>query len=149
LQAHGKLSYRYRLGGLDPDWLQAPQRSVQYANLNDGDYVFEVRAGNEWGHWSAPVKLAFTIQPPFWEKWWFIMSVALALGRGMASVVRLGVRQLLALERLRTRIAADLHDHLGAGLGEIHSGRGRRCGHHFRLVGFNVELAARIAGHVT
>ncbi|MGH7495301.1 MAG: sensor histidine kinase, partial [bacterium] len=119
LQARGKLTHRYRMAGLDQDWMEIRQRAVQYANLDDGHYTFEIQARNEWGNWSAPAKIAFTIQPPFWEKWWFVMFVTLALGGGITSLIRLRVRQLLALERLRTRIAADLHDHIGAGLTEI------------------------------
>ncbi len=84
-----------------------------------GDYTFAVAAGNEWGIWSEPTRIELSIAPPFWRTWWFALAVILAVGGGVAVVVTLRVRQLLALERLRTHIAADLHDDIGAGLTEI------------------------------
>jgi signal transduction histidine kinase len=92
---------------------------VQYTNLDDGSYEFEVKAMNEWGYWSEPATLAFAIRPPFWERWWFIAVMTLSIGGALAYLITLRVRQLLAIERLRTRIAADLHDNIGAGLTEI------------------------------
>jgi len=119
LQARGKVTYRHRLSGVDKNWMETQQRSVQYTNLNDGKYRFEVKAMNEWGYWSEPATLAFAIQPPFWERWWFIAVMTLSIGGALAYLITLRVRQLLAIERLRTRIAADLHDNIGAGLTEI------------------------------
>jgi signal transduction histidine kinase len=51
--------------------------------------------------------------------WWFVLAVVLALAAVVTWVIRSRVRQLLAVERLRAALAADLHDHIGAGLTEI------------------------------
>jgi len=111
--------YQYRLTGLDADWLQTNQRSVQYTNLNDGNYTFEAKARNEWDNWSKPISVTFEILPPFWEKWWFITLLIIALAGSIAYLVTFKFRQLLLIERLRTKIAADLHDMIGSGLTEI------------------------------
>ncbi|RKZ14412.1 hypothetical protein DRQ50_08980, partial [bacterium] len=87
--------------------------------LPHGDYTFEVKARDEWGTWSEPASLSFTITPPYWRTWWFIVLVVLATGGILTVLVLNRVRHLLALEKLRTRIAADLHDDIGAGLTEI------------------------------
>lgn len=111
--------YKYRLVGLDKDWYETNQRYVQYTNLNDGDYQFEVMARNEWGYWSKPAVVSFSIMAPFWEEWWFISITLLFIIAAVTLFVTYRIRQLLAIERLRTKIAADLHDNIGASLTEI------------------------------
>jgi two-component sensor histidine kinase len=111
--------YRYRLSGIDREWVETDQRLVQYTNLGDGDYRFEVMAGNEWGMWSQPTGLAFTILPPFWRTWWFILLAVLLVAGGVSLFGFYRVRQLRAIERIRRRIAATLHDDVGSGLSSI------------------------------
>jgi len=111
--------YRYRLSRIDRDWVDAQQNLVQYTALLHGDYTFEVKARNEWGYWSEPAALRFTIKPPYWKTRWFVLLVVIAAGGTITFLVLNRVRHLLALEKLRTKIAADLHDDIGAGLTEI------------------------------
>jgi ligand-binding sensor domain-containing protein/two-component sensor histidine kinase len=111
--------YRYRLSRIDRDWVEAQQNLVQYTALPHGDYTFEVKARNEWGYWSEPAALRFAITPPFWKTWWFVILAVIAAGGTITLLVLNRVRHLLALEKLRTKIAADLHDDIGAGLTEI------------------------------
>jgi signal transduction histidine kinase len=111
--------YRYRLSGIDRSWVESRDNSVQYTALSHDDYEFEVSARNEWGVWSEPAMLRFSIAPPFWKTWWFIALVVLVVGGAGAAVVTSRVRALLAVHKLRTKIAADLHDDIGAGLTEI------------------------------
>lgn len=66
--------YRYRLRGFDRFWSDpTPENHVRYTNLNDGDYVFEVIAGNGNGAWSdVPTRVTFSVMTPIWKSWWFI-----------------------------------------------------------------------------
>jgi ligand-binding sensor domain-containing protein/two-component sensor histidine kinase len=68
----GKINYRYRLKGIDNDWIISQSRTVRYPSLPHGNYTFEVQAANEDGVWSDSKTIAFTIHPPFWVTWWFI-----------------------------------------------------------------------------
>lgn len=117
--APDRVLYQYRMSHIDRGWVGTEHNFVQYRALPHNDYTFEVKACNEWGHWSDPVGLSFEIKPPFWKTWWFILLVILAIGGAIALLVLNRVRHLLAIERLRTKIAADLHDDVGAGLTEI------------------------------
>ncbi|RJP65066.1 MAG: hypothetical protein C4539_13605 [Ignavibacteriales bacterium] len=119
LSAPKRVTYAYRLKGIDNEWLFTQQNSVQYTNLNDGTYTFEVKAKNEWGYWGKPAIISFVITPPFWELWWFILLVALVIVGGIYLVVYKQLQNVLTLERIRLKIAADLHDNIGASLTEI------------------------------
>ncbi len=113
--------FEYILEGLDREWTNAGTRHFAgYTRVDPGKYVFKVRGTNGDGVWSehlASVRIIIT--PPFWKTWWFITLVILATASGIAALITYRVKQLLAIERLRSKIAADLHDDIGAGLTEI------------------------------
>ncbi len=69
----GEIEYQYRMLGIDTNWVSTTSRSVQYPTLQPNNYQFEVKAKNEDGYWSKPSVITFTIKPPFWLTWWFIM----------------------------------------------------------------------------
>lgn len=121
--------FRYRLAGLEADWIEAgPRRSVQYSYLPPGKYRFDVAAHTGDGKWSAkPAGLTLFVQPHPWETWWFrtlvwLAGVGLTAGIGIALLRRRHRLRLQALEhqqaveRERTRIARDMHDALGSRL---------------------------------
>ncbi|MDQ3510889.1 MAG: diguanylate cyclase, partial [Pseudomonadota bacterium] len=82
---------QYRMSGYDRDWRDADplNRNARYTNLPPGDYVFEVRGGNNAGVPSvAPAQWPFSIQPRFHETSWFLAL----LGLGLAALVYGGYR---------------------------------------------------------
>ena len=114
------LRYQYKLDGVE-DW-SAPtaQRSVDFANLSAGKYSFFVRAINADGIVSAtPASVSFRVAAPVYRRWWFVALSLLALGGLAYAAYRYRVAQLLKLERMRTRIATDLHDEVGSSLSQI------------------------------
>jgi ligand-binding sensor domain-containing protein/two-component sensor histidine kinase len=115
------LLYQYRLEGANDVWSQPNEhRTVNFANLAPGRYRFLVRAINADGVMSdPPAGFSFTILPPFWQRWWFVAIVAALVGLIAYGPYRYRVRRLLEIERVRTRIASDLHDDIGAGLSRI------------------------------
>jgi signal transduction histidine kinase/ligand-binding sensor domain-containing protein len=113
--------YQVRLSGVDPDWGPATDtRNALYLNLSPGSYRFEARAVTQDGLASSrPAVVSFTIPPPIWQRLWFQAAIAvIVLGAGYLAY-RSRVNRLLALERVRARIATDLHDDLGARLSRI------------------------------
>lgn len=113
--------YEYRLRGIDQTWQRTTQRSVRYTTLPDGEYRFEVRARNNDGYWSPQrATITFRILPPFWKTWWFIVIVVFALILFIGFLYNYyRIAKLVDLERIRIRIASDLHDDVGASLTEI------------------------------
>jgi len=113
--------YSYMLEGLDKVWTMAGTRNyVGYTHVDAGSYTFMVRGTNSDGVWSdRSASIRIIITPPFWKTWWFILLLVTATGGVVAALITNRVKQLLAIERLRSKIAADLHDDIGAGLTEI------------------------------
>lgn len=113
--------YRYMLEGLDGDWSPpTDRRYVNYAHLPHGQYTFKVaaRAGN--GAWSrTPAMFSFSIATPYWARPWFAAVVAALLLALVLGMHRMRVRRVLEMERVRRRIAADLHDDIGSTLSSI------------------------------
>ncbi len=137
-----RVRFRYRLEGLDPDWVDAGTRRVAfYSFVPPGNYRFQVVACNGDGVWNQDgADLSLTVLPHFWQTWWFVGGGVLGMcivGVGSVRVVekrrlRQRVKRLeqeRALERERTRIAQDLHDIMGAKLCRISflSEHARRC----------------------
>ncbi|HET9298750.1 MAG TPA: two-component regulator propeller domain-containing protein, partial [Candidatus Polarisedimenticolaceae bacterium] len=94
-------------------------RSIVLAGLSPGSYRFEVRAMDGEGQASVPTSAIFTIEPPLWRRGWFLALAAGTLAALGYAVYRIRVARLLEVERVRTRIATDLHDDIGASLSQI------------------------------
>jgi ligand-binding sensor domain-containing protein/signal transduction histidine kinase len=119
--AGNRVRYQYRLEGADRDW-NAPgdQREVNYASLSPGSYRFVVRAvGSDGALGQRPATVEFTILRPVWQRWWFQSLAALGLVVVVFAAHKHRVARLVALERVRMRIAADLHDDIGGSLSRI------------------------------
>jgi signal transduction histidine kinase/ligand-binding sensor domain-containing protein len=115
------IGFQYKLEGAGQDWSPRSQsRSVDYASLSPGSYRFAVRAVNTEGVASiTPASVAFVILPPLWQRWWFVAVCLAMVSIAVAAIHRYRLRQALELERMRTRIATDLHDDVGSSLTQI------------------------------
>lgn len=127
-----KIQFQYRLEPWEKSWENAGgKRMAEYSYLPPGTYQFQVRANNGDGIWDDDdVSLTFITLPHFWQTWWFyLLTSALAVGAIASVVAQISRRRLRrrleaaereqAIERERTRIAKDIHDHLGANLTRI------------------------------
>lgn len=140
------LRYQLMLEGADSSWSQpTEQRTVTYANLKPGSYRFLVRAVSSDGLVSEkPASVTFRILPPIWLRWWFLTLVTLLIlvlfycfyryrmarlrevnaalaeaKRAEEDLGRAREERLTELARVRSRIATDLHDDIGASLTQI------------------------------
>lgn len=113
--------YAYILEGFDKDWIYSGNRRfASYTNIDPGDYVFRVKGSNNDGVWNEKsTSLAIAILPPFWETWWFIMSVSAFVLSLIILIPLYHIKNLVKMERYRLKIAADLHDDIGTRLTEI------------------------------
>jgi two-component sensor histidine kinase len=115
------LRYQYRLDGAAGDWsVPTERRSVTYVSLSPGHYRFQVHAVNSDGTVSLqPATVTFTVLRPLWLRWWFLALFACALTTMTFALYRYRIGRLLEVANIRTRIASDLHDDIGANLTRI------------------------------
>jgi ligand-binding sensor domain-containing protein/signal transduction histidine kinase len=116
-----KNQYAYKLQGFDQDWIYiGTRRQAGYTNLDPGEYTFRVKATNSDGLWNeGGASLRVVIIPPWWQTWWFRAFAGAILVAVMYGGYRLRLRVVLREERLRTKIARDLHDDLSGTLSSI------------------------------
>jgi signal transduction histidine kinase/ligand-binding sensor domain-containing protein len=125
-----RIRFRYRLNGLDPEWVDAgTRRTAYYTHIPPGSYTFSVAASGSDGVWSHDAaSVAIHVVPPFWRTWPFLLFAVMAgLGgagfvyhrrvaalEGARAAQETFARQLIdSQEKERRRIAAELHDSLG------------------------------------
>lgn len=113
--------YEYRFEEETAPWIHTgPGRSVDFANLAPGRYRFEVRAvAADEASSVTPAAVQFTVLAPFWRRGWFLALAAAAVAAAVWTAFRYRLRHLLEIARVRTRIAADLHDDIGSNLTRI------------------------------
>ncbi len=125
--------FKYRLEGLDEDWVDAGnRRTAYYSHAAPGTYRFQVIAANSDGVWNMEGKrLQIMVLPPFYRTWWFAVLAAAAvavflfliyrrrinqLERGKRAQEELSRRLIESQENERKRIAGELHDGLSQNL---------------------------------
>src|ERR1035437_5790986 len=119
--AGGTVRYQTKLEGGDASWSPpVGDPTVRYVGLAPGTYRFSVRAigpsGDEPGDEAT---VSFRVRPPLWRRAWFLL-LAVAAGVALSVFVhRQSLRRAIAVERVRTRLATDLHDDVGSSLARI------------------------------
>ena len=95
--------YRYKLEGLDPNWIELEHsRLATFTNLPVGDYVLKVQASNNQGLWNTQgINLPIRMLPPYWRTWWaYSLYTFVVMLLVMNVIWRYRQRRLLAIERL-------------------------------------------------
>ena len=114
-----EVRFRYRLSGLETNWIETDQRQAMYHGLPPGNYTFEAMARSAQGVWSTQAaRMSFRAPPAWWQTWWFralaAAGILLAIWGAMLLVHQRRLARVRAeLGRImeeRTRIARELHD---------------------------------------
>jgi sensor histidine kinase YesM/streptogramin lyase len=72
-QAPNNTEYAYRLIGLNPIWKRSFNNRIEYPNLPEGNFIFEVKAKNTNSVWSTPIRFSFQVYAPFYQHIAFIL----------------------------------------------------------------------------
>jgi ligand-binding sensor domain-containing protein len=87
--------YSYKLLPLDTSWsIPSKIKSVSFAQLPAGKYQFMVRAKDLASGWSKPAVFGFTINPPFWNKWWFRIIILTVAALIIISIFKARIRKI-------------------------------------------------------
>jgi len=73
----GSVYYKYKLVGLNSNWVETRNNQVDFTGLAPGNYTFEVYAYSLNENWKTDVEqIQFSIKPAFWETLWFRILAA-------------------------------------------------------------------------
>ncbi|MBL4655185.1 MAG: SpoIIE family protein phosphatase, partial [Bacteroidia bacterium] len=99
-----KVSYQYKLEGLDEEWSPVTkERKADFTNLAPGAYTFKVKACNNAGVWNKePTTFSFSITPPFWQTWWFYSLSVVSGFSFIMGFVKIRERNLKREKRILT-----------------------------------------------
>lgn len=115
-----KNRYAYRLEGFDTDWVYTDLALVTYTNLNEGEYLFRVKAANNDGIWNETgTHLQIRVIPNINKRWYFKPALILLAVFITTGITRYRHRQRNRLEAFRESLARDLHDEMGSTLSSI------------------------------
>lgn len=114
--------YEYQLVGFDQHWQSSPYPVARYTNLSGNEYQLLIRHRAQ-GKQSAIARIPVRVERELTEEAWFLPSVVvyivLLLGAAIYFFLLYSFRQKLKMQSVRYRIAADLHDEVGATLSSI------------------------------
>lgn len=74
-----ELLYEYRLIGQNENWIpiEPNTKSISFNGLASNNYVLEIRVKVLNTDQYIYKKIGFTINQPFWKKWWFVLTLLL------------------------------------------------------------------------
>jgi signal transduction histidine kinase/ligand-binding sensor domain-containing protein len=125
------MKYLYQLESWDQEWVHANNKSqVRYSKLPAGSYLFKVRDARFPADPSKILEVKFVILKPFWEKrafqipaLIFLISFIYLISRSISTYSmrkRIALlEQQKAIHTIKSKIASDLHDDIGAGLSKL------------------------------
>lgn len=123
--ALGKLHYSYKLKGFDKNWIQAGElQQAIYSTLPSGNYSLLLRASLDGINWvESEHALSVIVDPIFYKSKWFITLVVMLSMLLIIVILHLRnnarLKNLIYVQEMRNRIAADLHDDIASTLSSI------------------------------
>ncbi len=95
---------RYRLLGLEWDWVETTESSVRYPRLEPGTYRFQAETVDGSGGVSPVAQITFRITPRWWQSGLLRLTLALLAGIGAVLIWR-GRIQLLVGQKRQLEVA--------------------------------------------
>ena len=127
------VEFLYQLEGTGTGWNETDaSRPITYSALPSGDHELLVRVRDPYGRTGETHRLLLIrVSAPFWRSWWFYALIALGISTGIYLWSRYRIDQAVRVQRVRDRIASDLHDEVGSSLSSITIGSqlAMRLGH--------------------
>ena len=95
--------YRYRILGLDTNWIYTSAREIRLTSMPFGDFNMEFQAISRSGKWNSAIRsLRFTIHPPLWQRRWFLLLSAVVAVAILSWWIRSKISSIKKREREKT-----------------------------------------------
>lgn len=102
---NGDVTCMYKMEGIDEDWKSTKNNTIEYTTLPPGDYDFSMYVlNNDMVRSERTHHIRFTILPPFWKTWWFILGLSIALVVSVVAVFLIRIRQIEKRENEKTEL---------------------------------------------
>ena len=92
-----RIAYQLRLSPGGKTWSPSRAPEARYPRLLPGAYELEIRARIDHGAWGPPTKLAFVVEPAWWQTRWFavlaVLTALVVVGVGFAWRARILLRR--------------------------------------------------------
>lgn len=107
----GRVKYRYKMRGVNENWITTSYTSVNYQTLQPGEYTFVVEASSNQNYWSKESAIiSFKILPAWWQTWTFRIAGLLVILAGLLLLFRWRISHVrirdLKKSELQNRIAS-------------------------------------------
>jgi ligand-binding sensor domain-containing protein len=101
-KSSGDIRYRYRLLGLDSNWIETRETQLNFPTLPSGDYTLQLQAINKFDVRSRPLIARFTIEKLLYEKLWFQVVMGALFVAVVAFFAWLIIRRIRRREQEKT-----------------------------------------------
>lgn len=110
----------YKVKELHNEWIRSDQQHfVSLAGINPGTYHLQLQAFNEDGVPGEIKQLILVFLPKWYQTWWFKTLIGLLIFVLAWAFYYLRISQLKKEQRIRTKLASDLHDDLGSTMNSV------------------------------
>lgn len=110
------MGYQYRLDPRAPWSRTFSGPHISLVGLGPGSYHLAVRAVREGVPGAEEAQFHFRVLPPIWRRWWSIFLAGWLAASLLYAAHRYRMSYQIRSERMRARIAMDLHDDVGSTL---------------------------------
>ena len=115
-----KVTYQYRMKEQHSEWISlGNQNTFRLTGLPPGHYTLQLKAANENGVWSELSELEMNFLPKWYQTWWFMAMIIVAVSGILYALYSYRIKQLKKIITVRTKISQDLHDEVGSSLSGI------------------------------
>lgn len=94
-----QVTYLYRITGLNKDWVETKEATLNFLSLPPGAYTLQVKAISALGVESALIEKHFSVAPKVYETWWFRVLLILTLGSLLFLLVRYRIKKIRRQEQ--------------------------------------------------
>lgn len=98
-----RVAYSYRLDGYNNEWQFTKDGYVNFPKLSPGTYTFRVRSSVNTNFERANEAVyTFTIEKPFWKRWWFVTLSIAAITALIIYIIRTREKEVQKMQQLQT-----------------------------------------------